>query len=112
MEERRQWANRKLKIWLKTTELQNKRCKREWSRKGDPREKTWVHPKAAGGIVKNLLWLHGDVYWIVEILPSPISQQGGTREEEIETLRRNMMEGREMAKKLAAGKEGKKEAAS
>ena len=74
-----------------------------------------MNPRGAGGIVKNLLWLHGDVYWIIEILPGPIMQQGGTRKEEIEVLRRNMMnmmEGRQMEMKLAAGRKGKEEAAS
>lgn len=112
LEERRQWANRKLRIWLKTTELQNTKCKREWARKGDTKERTQVNPRAAGGIVKNLLWLHGDVYWIIEILPGPIMQQGGTRKEEIEVLRRKMMEGRQMEMKLAAGRKGKEEAVS
>lgn len=29
LEERRQWANRKLRIWLTTTELQNTKCRKE-----------------------------------------------------------------------------------
>lgn len=71
-----------------------------------------MDPMAAGGIVGNLLWLHGDVHWTIEILPGPITQQGGTKKEEIETLWKRMMEGRQMEKRLAAVRKENKEAVS